>query len=94
MGEREVGVKFGSEGAKERIVEAARGQGASLRVISDEKGVTSVGDRSVPADAPTWHIEAALLRALEPRHLLFLVWPTPRAVSWPRGWRGRWRPRG
>jgi arsenate reductase len=31
-----------------------------------------VGDVTLPDDAPMWHVEAAILRSLRPRHLLFL----------------------
>ena len=31
-----------------------------------------VGDVTLPDDAPIWHVEAAMLRSLRPRHLLFL----------------------
>ena len=31
-----------------------------------------VGDVTLPGDAPRWVIEAAVLRALEPKHLLFV----------------------
>ena len=43
-------------------------------VVAHEGGgpSTMVGDVALPSDAPRWVIEAAVLRALEPKHLLFL----------------------
>ena len=45
-----------------------------IDVVSSE-GVgneTVVGDVSLPLDAPRWRIEAAVLRSLAPKHILFL----------------------
>jgi len=46
----------------------------SVDVIAHEGGgpSTMVGDVTLPGDAPRWVIEAAVLRALEPKHLLFV----------------------
>lgn len=46
-------------------------EGASTGTVSNE-GVARVGDLPVPPDAPDWFLEAALLRALTPGHVLFL----------------------
>jgi len=46
--------------------------GAELVVANSPNEFTSIGDRVLPADAPEWHVEAAALRALAPRHILFL----------------------
>jgi protein-tyrosine-phosphatase len=46
--------------------------GAALSLTRSESLRTSVGDVELPERPETWHIEAALLRALRPRHLLFL----------------------
>jgi arsenate reductase len=46
-----------------RQAEAAAGGGADRR---------RVGDVEIPADAPSWLLEAAFLRALAPGHILFL----------------------
>jgi arsenate reductase len=72
MAERAVAVRFGSAPEREPIEEVARRLAVPLRVVSQADGVTAIGDRHLPSDAPRWHIEAAVLRALEPRHILFL----------------------
>ena len=46
--------------------------GVDLRVGTPSEGRTSIGELVLPDDAPGWHLEAAMLRALEPRHILFL----------------------
>mgnify|MGYP002624234950 CR=1 FL=1 len=59
------------------------GRAAGIRATADRLGIeleerpgetdgTSIGNTRLPDDTPDWFIEAALLRALEPSHILFL----------------------
>ncbi len=50
---------------------AARRLGVELGV-EEVAGSPEVGGVPLPEDAPEWHVEAALLRALAPKHVLFL----------------------
>jgi len=72
MRERAVEVSFGSAEVRGRIEEVARRLEAPLRPVAGREGATTIGDRHIPPDAPGWHLEAAMLRALAPRHVLFL----------------------
>lgn len=56
----------------DEIGEVARALG--IDVVAHEGGdvQTMVGDVSLPADGPGWMVEAAVLRALGPKHVLFL----------------------
>ena len=60
----------------DEIPESVRAVAARLDVeLSRRTGGsvgTRIGDRLLKTRAPTWQIEAALLRALRPRHILFL----------------------
>lgn len=53
------------------MVRIAERLGVQLDVSDAEAGV-AIGDRTLPDDAPEWQIEAVLLRALGPTHILFL----------------------
>jgi arsenate reductase len=55
----------------ERVATVAARLGVDLDVSEVASGVV-VGDRVLNDDAPEWHVEAAMLRALGPRHVLFL----------------------
>ncbi len=63
-------------GSSDEVPESVRAVAARLDVELSERGggsgASRVGDRLLPTGAPTWQIEAALLRALRPRHVLFL----------------------
>lgn len=56
----------------DEIGEVARALG--IDVVAHEGGdvQTMLGDVSLPADGPGWMVEAAVLRALGPKHVLFL----------------------
>lgn len=51
---------------------AAAALGVGLSVRSAASRPTTIGDVALPGEPERWRIEAALLRALRPRHLLFL----------------------
>ena len=46
--------------------------GASIQVRASRSDRTSIGDVELPVAPELWWIEATLLRALDPRHVLFL----------------------
>ena len=54
------------------IGEVARSLGVDVVAHEGDGPDTMVGDVSLPADAPRWMVEAAVLRALDPKHVLFL----------------------
>ncbi|NIP80222.1 MAG: arsenate reductase ArsC, partial [Gemmatimonadetes bacterium] len=58
--------------ASQRILSTARRMEIDVVEGGAVGGRSSVGDVVLPPDAPEWMVEAALLRALEPRHVLFL----------------------
>ena len=67
-----ISVRVGVEpAAVGTVADVAARLGVELDVTEGGGGV-QVGDRALPEDAPEWHVEAALLRALAPRHVLFL----------------------
>ncbi len=55
-----------------RVRAVARALGAPLSVRGVPAGPSRVGDVALREDAEPWRVEAALLRALSPRHVLFL----------------------
>jgi len=55
-----------------RIEEAARRLGLVGEIEDGDAAAATIGDRAIPEDAPDWHVEAALLRTLAPKHVLFL----------------------
>jgi protein-tyrosine-phosphatase len=69
---RSVDVAYGSDTTLKRVEAAAARMGASLRASRSGDDVTAIAGLDVPDDAPEWWIEAAILRALEPGHVLFL----------------------
>lgn len=56
----------------DRIRTIADHMGIQLEETPRGAGGTTIGGTALPDDAPDWHIEAAFLRALAPRHILFL----------------------
>lgn len=56
----------------DRIGDVAQRLGADLLAIGQPGEGTEIGDVRIPEQAPRWLLEAAVLRALEPRHVLFL----------------------
>ncbi|MCH1570205.1 MAG: arsenate reductase ArsC [Longimicrobiales bacterium] len=70
---RAVDVRFG-EGTPHADTIGAVARTLGVDVVAHEGGGvdTVVGDVTLPADAPRWMIEAAVLRALGPKHVLFL----------------------
>jgi protein-tyrosine-phosphatase len=69
---RSVDVAYGSDTTLKRVEAAAARMGASVRASRSGDDVTAIAGLDVPDDAPEWWIEAAILRALEPSHVLFL----------------------
>jgi protein-tyrosine-phosphatase len=69
---RSVDVAYGSDTTLKRVEAAAARMGASVRASRSGDDVTAIAGLDVPDDAPEWWIEAAILRALEPGHVLFL----------------------
>lgn len=70
-----VDVAVGAEGVPERLSAIAERLGIALHAVSTDHAdpcTASVGDVSFGSEAPAWALEAALLRALEPAHVLFL----------------------
>jgi len=61
-----------NDATAEVIGRIAAALGADLIVASSDSDFTSIGDRSLPTAPPEWHVEAAALRALAPRHILFM----------------------
>ncbi|MDX1493123.1 MAG: arsenate reductase ArsC [Longimicrobiales bacterium] len=58
-----------------RIETVADGLGVDVAADSSRDGRSTIGDTLLPPDGsltPDWYLEAAILRALEPRHILFL----------------------
>ena len=68
-----VDVRFG-EGAPhaDAIGETATALGIDVVAHEGDGEHTVVGDVPLPSDAPRWMVEAAMLRALAPAHVLFL----------------------
>lgn len=46
--------------------------GVELMVSDSHSATSTIGDVAIPAGSPAWLVEAALLRAVRPRHILFL----------------------
>lgn len=68
-----VEVRLGRQGEHADAIRAAADMlGAPLSMARTGSVGTSVGDTELPERAEPWRIEAALLRALRPRHVLFL----------------------
>lgn len=64
---------FGSDAQQAARVRAvADRMGFTLDSRSGDGSQTRIGDRTLPEDAAPWSVEAALLRAFSPRHVLFL----------------------
>jgi len=61
-----------SVGQKEAILAVADRLGVRAMTDTDMAEVATVGDIDVPDGSPQWRIEAAFLRALAPKHILFL----------------------
>lgn len=57
---------------RERISGIARSLGIPVVEGAPRDGRATIGDAVLPEDAADWYLEAALVRALEPRHILFL----------------------
>jgi protein-tyrosine-phosphatase len=69
----EIGVELAAEDAVTELVgRVVAGLGADLVVTGSESEFTTIGDRTLPASPPDWHVEAAALRSLRPGHILFL----------------------
>ena len=56
----------------ESVGAAASRLRASIRIRASRSDRTSIGDVELPSAPEQWRIEATLLRALDPRHVLFL----------------------
>lgn len=69
---RTVDVVVGSAGVPDLLERAAEHLGVELSKTSGAGNETRLGDVVLTQDAPDWAFEAALLRALGPKHLLFL----------------------
>lgn len=67
-----VDLAAGDDRLGERIRACATGLGVVPAIQPVAAGASRVGDTPLAPDADRWRIEAALLRALEPRHILFL----------------------
>ncbi len=68
-----VEVRLGSDALHAELIgETAARLGVDLLVLRSEGVTTTVGDVVIPSAAPSWLVEAALLRALRPTHVLFL----------------------
>lgn len=67
--------RTGTDDLRRRLESAAAAMGARLLFVDEGGGVPRVGGRplaSSSATPPDWLLEAALLAALRPRHILFL----------------------
>lgn len=68
-----IDVRFdGASTHADSIGVTARALGVDIVARDGAATETLVGDVAIPADAPVWMIEAAMLRALRPTHVLFL----------------------
>jgi len=68
-----VEVRFGPDGGPVALVDAVAARFGVEIVLLGGKGHGSlIGDCELPPSPPQWHVEAAFLRALAPRHMLFL----------------------
>lgn len=56
----------------DRIREVGDRLGVEVRTVASDGGPPTIGGVELPDDAPDWLVEAALLRALAPAHVLFL----------------------
>lgn len=56
----------------QRIAQIADDLGVSVVDGAPTRERTSIGDVLLPRETDDWYLEAAILRALEPRHVLFL----------------------
>lgn len=61
-----------SVGQQEAILAVAERLGVRAMQETDLAEVATVGDVEIPDGSPAWRIEAAFLRALAPKHILFL----------------------
>ena len=61
----------GSPGIAQRLERMGAALGVEVKLTPGE-GSSRVGDVDIEADSPDWLLEAALLRALKPEHVLFL----------------------
>ena len=69
---RVVGVQAGEAGIPAPLVEVAERLGVELETTERADGDIHIGDVVLTHEAPVWAFEAAVLRALAPKHVLFL----------------------
>ncbi|MEM7413888.1 MAG: arsenate reductase ArsC [Gemmatimonadota bacterium] len=70
-----VDVRVGPGGANAHLAARSAPLGIDVNLLQAddvEEGAVVIGDVTVRADDPTWALEAALLRAMAPKHVLFL----------------------
>lgn len=60
------------DGVTEAVGVVAARLGVGIAVREAHTGATTIGPVELPASPPEWYVEAAFLRALAPRHVLFL----------------------